>query len=122
MGERIGTGNVGLLLDCFHWYTAHGTREDLARLSANQVVVVHVNDAVARRGPDEQIDNQRMLPGATGVIDIVGFLQALDRMSFDGPVGVEPFNAELRSLPEPERVRLAGESLAKVWVQAGLQL
>jgi sugar phosphate isomerase/epimerase len=120
LGDRIGTGNVGLLLDSFHWYTAHGTRDDLARLNADQVVFVHVNDAVAGRGPDEQIDNQRMLPGATGVIDIAAFLQALQRMGYAGPVVVEPFNAELRALPAPERARLAAESLAKVWAQAGL--
>jgi len=121
LGERIGTGNTGLLLDCFHWYTAHGTAEDLAGLSAEQVVYVHVNDAVGGRGPDEQIDNQRMLPGTGGVIDITEFLQALQRMGYDGPVAVEPFNAEINALPEPERVRLAGESLARIWAQAGLR-
>ncbi len=121
LGERIGTGNTGLLLDCFHWYTAHGTAEDLAGLSAEQVVYVHVNDAVGGRGPDEQIDNQRMLPGASGVIDITAFLQALQRMGYDGPVAVEPFNAEINALPEPERVRMAGESLARIWAQAGLR-
>ena len=121
LGERIGTGNTGLLLDCFHWYTAHGTAEDLAGLSAEQVVYVHVNDAVGGRGPDEQIDNQRMLPGTGGVIDITEFLQALQRMGYDGPVAVEPFNAEINALPEPERVRMAGESLARIWAQAGLR-
>jgi sugar phosphate isomerase/epimerase len=121
LAERIGTGNVGLLLDCFHWYTSHGTLADLAQLNAAQVVYVHVNDAVSGRSPDEQIDNQRMLAGATGVIDIAGFMQALDRMGFDGPVAVEPFNAALNALPPAERVRQAGESLAKIWVQAGLR-
>ncbi len=120
LGRRLGTGNVGLLLDCFHWYTAHGTAEDLARLSAEQVVYVHVNDARPERGVDEQIDNQRLLPGAGGVIDIVGFLRALERMGYDGPVAVEPFDATLQEQPPAERARLAAQSLSRVWVLAGL--
>jgi len=120
LGQLVGTGNTGLLLDCWHWYTAHGTVEDLKRLTAEQVVYVHVNDAPAGRQVDEQIDNQRLLPGASGVIDIASFLQELERMGYDGPVVVEPFNAELNALPPAERVRATRESLAKIWSQAGL--
>ncbi len=120
LGERMATGNVGLLLDCFHWYTSHGTLDDVAHLTADQIVYVHVNDAVAGRTADEQIDNQRMLPGETGVIDITGFLQALDRIGFAGPVAVEPFNARVNALPPPERVQAAGASLGHVWSKAGL--
>jgi sugar phosphate isomerase/epimerase len=120
LGERIGTGNTGLLLDCWHWYTSHATREDLARLRAGQVVYVHVNDAPPGRDVDEQIDNQRLLPGASGVIDIAGFLQALDRMGYDGPVAAEPFNAELNAMPPADRVRLTGHSLARIWARARL--
>jgi sugar phosphate isomerase/epimerase len=120
LGERIGTGNTGLLLDCWHWYTSHATREDLARLTAAQVVYVHVNDAPPGRDVDEQIDNERLLPGASGVIDIAGFLQALERMGYDGPMAAEPFSAELSAKPPADRVRLTGQSLAKIWQQAGL--
>lgn len=120
LGERIGTGNVGLLLDCFHWYTAHGTVVDLARLHKEQVVYVHVNDAVAGREVDEQLDQERMLPGASGLIDLTGFLQALQRLGYDGPVAVEPFSAEVTALPPAGRARAAAESLARVWAQAGL--
>jgi sugar phosphate isomerase/epimerase len=120
LGRRIGTGNVGLLLDCFHWYTAHGTAGDLARLSAEQIVYVHVNDAVPGRGPDEQIDGERRLPGAGGVIDITTFLQALQRMGYDGPVVVEPFDAEVNALPPAERVRAVAQSLSAVLERAGI--
>ncbi len=120
LGARIGVGNTGLLLDCFHWYTSRGTVDDLARLRAEQIVYAHVNDAPAGRDIDEQKDKERLLPGASGVIDIVGFLQSLDRMGYDGPVAVEPFDAAVQALPPEERVRAAGASLARVWGQAGL--
>src|SRR5207244_5299465 len=115
----IATRNIAPLLDCWPWYTTHATREDLARLRADQVVYVHVNDAPPGRDVDEQIDDQRLLPGASGVIDIAGFLQTLDRMGYDGPVAAEPFNAELNALPPAERVRLTGQAMARIWAQAG---
>ncbi len=120
LGQQIGTGNTGLLLDCWHWYTAHGTVDELDSLTNEQIVYVHVNDAPAGKDVDEQIDNQRLLPGTSGVIDIAGFLQALEHIGYDGPVVVEPFNAEHRALPADERVQTTRESLRKIWRIAGL--
>ena len=36
----------------------------------------------------------------TGVIDIAGFLQALQEIGYDGPVTPEPFKKELADLPD----------------------
>ena len=103
--------NVGLLVDSFHWYTAHGALRDLFTLSADEVVYVHVNDAVAGRTPNEQIDGEREMVGATGVIDIQGFLGALRRIGYDGPVTVEPFNQAVRAMSVEDAVRFTSESL-----------
>ena len=62
----IGTGNVGVLLDSWHLYTSGGTLADLERLTNQDVVVVHVNDAPAGIARDEQIDTVRTLPMETG--------------------------------------------------------
>jgi sugar phosphate isomerase/epimerase len=59
---------------------------------------VHVNDARAGRGPDEQVDNERALPGDTGVIDMKAFLGAVRQAGYDGPVAAEPFMPELSAL------------------------
>ena len=100
-----------------------GTRRTLAsktssRSAQQQVVYVHINDAVAGVDVDEQLDDVRRLPGATGVIDLVGFLQALDRIGYDGPVAVEPFDVSLAALPTAERVRLAAESVRGAFAAA----
>jgi sugar phosphate isomerase/epimerase len=116
----IDRPNVGLLVDCFHWYTSHASVEDLLALSTEQVVYVHINDAVAGVDADDQLDEVRRLPGATGVIDLVGFLRALDRIDYDGPVAVEPFDSSLAALPPDERVRLAAESVHTVFDAAHL--
>jgi sugar phosphate isomerase/epimerase len=116
----IDRSNVGLLLDCFHLYTAHGSLAEVRALTASQVVYVQINDAVTGLDVDEQMDKVRHLPGTTGVIDVVGFLKALDAIGYDGPVAVEPFNAELTTAPPGERVRLAAESLHAVFNSAGI--
>jgi sugar phosphate isomerase/epimerase len=90
--------NVGLLLDSWHWYTSGGTLDDLASLGNPQVVHVHLNDAPSGIERDDQIDNQRRLPGTTGVIDSVGLLKSLDRAGYDGPVTAEPFDKSLHAL------------------------
>ncbi len=108
------THNAGLLLDCFHWYTAHASVRDLECLDPQEVVYVHVNDATAGRSADEQIDGERQMVGASGVIDIHGFLAALGRIGYDGPITVEPFNQAIRSMPVEEAVQVTSEALDRV--------
>ena len=117
---RIGTGNVGLLLDCWHWYTAHHTADDLHKLTNDDVVYVHVNDAPAGVDVDAQVDNVRALPGETGVIDIAAFLQALDAMGYDGPVTAEPFSPALGEMPDAQAAETTRASLDTIWQAAGL--
>jgi len=119
--EAIGTGNLGLLLDSWHWYTSHGTLDELRRLKGEQVIYVHINDAPAGIPIDEQIDNVRRLPGETGVIDLVGFLKALREAEYEGPVTPEPFSKKLREMPVSKAVQMVGESLDRVWKAAGLE-
>lgn len=120
LGRQIGP-NVGLLLDCWHWYTSGGTVEDLHRLKNEQVLFVHVNDAPEGVHVDEQVDNVRRLPGQTGVIDIAGFLGALNTIGYDGPIAAEPFYDDLQNLPsDDERLRTIKESLDTIFGKAGL--
>lgn len=91
--------SVGVLLDSYHWYLSGGTEEDLLTLLDNQkIVVVHINDGVAGRSADQQMDLERELPLATGIIDAATFTRSLKALHYDGPVTVEPFNEELNAL------------------------
>ena len=119
MGREIGP-NVGLLLDCWHWYTSHATLDQLKTLTPAEVVVIHVNDAPVGVAIDEQLDGVRDLPGATGVIDIVGFLQALEGIGCDAPVIPEPF-VDLSGLPsDTARLERVGAAMEDIWRKAGL--
>jgi len=85
------------------------------RRSRGRVLYAHVNDGPAGVARDELIDTERLLPGASGVIDARAFLTVLDEIGFDGPTLVEPFNAEVRALPPQERVAAVAAFLESVW-------
>jgi sugar phosphate isomerase/epimerase len=105
--------NVGLLLDSWHWYTAHETEADLLGLKGSEVVCCDLNDAPAGLAIDQQKDNTRDLPCTTGVIDLKVFLGALVKIGYDGPVRAEPFKAELRNLPAEEALDRTAKSMKR---------
>jgi sugar phosphate isomerase/epimerase len=119
----IGTGNVGLLFDVWHWYTAQSTLDDVRKLTAADVVYVHINDAPAGVDVLDQLDNQRCLPAETGVIPNGELLRILHEIGYDGPVTVEPFNQRLSEIAKQdalEAARVTSRSLDQVFAQAGL--
>ena len=83
--DGIGSANIGLLLDSYHWYTTEGTIQDLLSLSPKQIVHVHVNDT--DQAPSDALDGERLLPGE-GVINLTGFFQALENIHYTGLVSV----------------------------------
>ncbi len=120
LNADIGTGNMGLLVDLYHVYTSHATIDDVRKLSADDVVNVHVNDAVAGLPIDELLDQVRALPAETGVTDIGAFLNALVAIGYDGPVTSEPFSQRVRDLPADEAVAETAAAMRKSWQIAGL--
>ncbi len=97
IGE-IGTGNVGLALDSWHWWTAGDGQADILALKNEDIVLVDLDDAPAGIAREQQIDSQRELPAATGVIDVGQFLGAVLMVGYDGPMRAEPFNKALNDM------------------------
>lgn len=100
----IDRKNVGVMLDSMHWFCARETVADITTLTNEQVVAVHVNDAIANRPIDEQSAFERDLPGETGVIDLEGFHNALRQINYDGPVTCEPLNPTLWNDRDPDEL------------------
>jgi len=120
LASAIGTGNIGLLYDVWHAYTAHATLDDLKKMSNDEIVYVHINDAPPGIEIDEQIDNVRALPGETGVIPLVETLRILKDIGYDGPVTAEPFSKKLDGIPPQEAASMIIGTLNKLWSEAGL--
>ena len=119
LAAAINTGNVGFLLDSWHWWHAGDTVTDLLALKGNDVVAVDLNDAPSGVPKDEMQDGRRELPCATGVIDVAAFLKALNEIGYDGPVRSEPFNQAVNKLPKEEACATTAASLKKAFGSFG---
>ncbi len=112
---EIGENNVGFVLDSWHWYTAHETADDLRRLTNQDIIACDLNDAPAGLMIDDQIDSQRELPSATGIIDLKTFLGVLAEIGYDGPVRAEPFNAKLNAMENDAACRATSKAMTKAF-------
>ena len=116
---EIGRSNVGFVLDSWHWYTAHENADDLRSLTNKDVVACDLNDAPAGLKIDQQIDNRRELPSATGVIDLKTFLGVLVEIGYDGPIRSEPFNAKLNAMGNREACAATAAAMKQAFALVG---
>lgn len=113
---------VGFKLDAMHWYTSGAGLLDLEKLSPGEVVYVEINDGL--KGDYDRFtlpEFERELPGATGTIDVAGMLRTLDALGFDGPVVVEPWNAQLRAMNPSDAVGKVKQTLDLSLKNAGIE-
>jgi len=110
--------NVGLTLDAWHWHHAGGTVADILAAGKDRIVVVHFDDA-PDLPPDKIRDNQRLLPGE-GIIDLTGFLKALEKIGYQDSLSVEVFGRGLKEMAPAESARLCLESSLAVFKKAGV--
>jgi sugar phosphate isomerase/epimerase len=114
--QAIGTSNLGILMDAWHWDMAGQTYGDFKKIPGNEwIVMAHINDAPRGIPVEDQQDLSRELPGATGVIKIADFMKGLLDLNYDGPVYVEPFNAPLKAMAFEDAVKTAKAAMDKVW-------
>jgi sugar phosphate isomerase/epimerase len=110
--------NAGLTLDAWHWHHAGGTIADILAAGKDRIVVVHFDDA-PNLPPDQIRDNQRLLPGE-GVINLTGFLQALQKIGYQDSLSVEVFGRGLKEMPPRESAKLCLDSSLAVFEKAGI--
>lgn len=116
---EINQSSMGFVLDSWHWYTAHESVDDLRTLTNKDIVACDLNDAPTGIEIDQQIDNQRELPSATGVIDLKAFLGVLVKLGYDGPVRSEPFNIELNAMDNDAACAATATAMKKALALVG---
>jgi sugar phosphate isomerase/epimerase len=110
--------NVGLLLDVWHWHHAGATTADIIKAGRDAIVHVHFNDA-PKLPPDQIRDNQRLMPGE-GVIDLTGFLRALQEIGYQDALSVEVFGRGLKDMTPEAAARLALDTSSAAMRKAGV--
>lgn len=112
---EIGQPNVGLVIDSWHWFHAGDSAADIAALRPSDIVSIDLNDAPKGITKDQMVDGKRELPASTGVIDVTAFRGALEKIGFEGPVRVEPFNEAVRQMAPDQ----AADAAVRALHQAG---
>ena len=110
--------NIGLVLDEWHWHHSGATVDDIVRAGKSRIVTVHVSDA--KKQPTEDVrDNERLLPGE-GIIDLIGFFQALLKIGYHDAVSPEPIGRIPKDTPPEEGAGMDLRSTLAVMRKAGV--
>jgi sugar phosphate isomerase/epimerase len=122
---RAVVPSVGIVADVFHLHAAGEDLDTALRWGAEGIVWAHVADLPAGAPADRAAirDDDRGLPGDSGLVPVSRFLDLLARGGYRGPVTVEPL-AGCRSLAglEPGVVaRRTADALRTVWPGASEQ-
>jgi sugar phosphate isomerase/epimerase len=110
--------NVGVILDAWHWHHSGSTVADIAAAGAARIVHVHVSDAKAMP-PEDVRDNMRLMPGE-GIIDLVGFFQALKKVGYADGVSPEPLGRVPDTMSAEDGAKLALDTTLAVMRRAGV--
>jgi sugar phosphate isomerase/epimerase len=110
--------SIGLQLDAWHWHHAGATVSDILAAGKSRIVSVHVSDA-KKQPPEEVRDNQRLLPGE-GIIDLVGFFQALQKIGYEDAISPEPLGRIPQGTSPEEGARMGLDSTRAVMRKAGV--
>lgn len=90
--EKTDHENVGMNLDCCHFYGGGGELDEISELDSSKVLTFHINDMedVAK---EAMTDGHRLIPGS-GVIGLGEICKRLRDIGYDGVCAIELFRPE----------------------------
>jgi sugar phosphate isomerase/epimerase len=117
--KEIGP-NIGVVLDAWHWHHSGATTDDIIKAGKSRIVTIHLSDA-AKQAPEDVKDNQRLFPGE-GVINLVGFFQALKQIGYEDGVSPEVIGRVPAEMSAEEGAKLALDASLAVMRKAGIAI
>ena len=111
--------NVGIVFDSWNWLVGGGTMEQFDALGVERIVAVRLADCSEGVDKAAATLDDCLLPGTTGVIDNVAYLQKLADAKLKLPVAAmgRPLN---QAATRDALVSQAQDSLDKVFQEAGI--
>lgn len=111
--QTAGHPAATIVLDPFHDFRGGGGHEEIAALRAEQIAVVHFDDAPATPEAAQQRDADRVLPGE-GVIPLQRVVGLLRQIGFAGWISLELFNETLWKQDPVQTARSGLQALKRV--------
>lgn len=117
--KRLNQPNIGLVVDLFHICALGGDASQLDGIPSNFIYEVQLCDMAKKPLKEKQslikmARHERLLPG-DGIIKIDSFIDKLKNINYQGPIGIEVFNDQLKLLPPIEVAHKAWCSLNRFW-------
>lgn len=99
MLEGAGATNGGIIFDLWHLSKMGVPNEEISRVPLKHIVSVEINDGTftCPWSLHEDTINHRRFCGE-GEFDVKGFLAALEKTGYSGPIGIEVLSKELRPM------------------------
>ena len=113
--KSVSADNVGLYLDTWNWHLGGGTADQLAELTADDVVAVCVADIPSAATAATIELSQRLLPSPTGVVPVAEILLKLREMEYLGPVIPRPDVSQFTGVTRDVIVQQTADALHSVW-------
>jgi 2-keto-myo-inositol isomerase len=108
---ETGRDDVGIVLDCFHFYASGSKLEDLEAVDADRIFIFHLNDA-KKADPWTLEDSDRLWPG-DGDMPLDRIFNILREKDFDGVATIELFNPDYWKWEPEKTIRIAKEKTLK---------
>lgn len=106
-------GYGGFKFDVHHWQNSGASVLDIHHLDVEYILYLELNDGLAGYDIFTIPEFERELPLTTGVTKVEEFLKALYNKGYRGPVAIEPWNQEIKSMPLEEALKTVRDYLAK---------
>lgn len=111
--NKINAPNLGLVIDAFHIFSLKRTVQDLCDIPMEKIFLVQLSDAIDFPEKQNVIDvarHHRLLPG-NGKFPIKTLIDYLAQNNYQGPIGLEVFNDDLKKQPSQLVAEQAMKSL-----------
>jgi len=118
--NMVGAENIGPVLDVWDLCVAGGSIDAIRTMKPEDIVLVRLADAPPDKPLAELDEEDRLPPGQTGRLDLPAVLKSLAEMGYRGPVVPAPHRAALGSSRREAIVKALGESMDRLWRDAGL--
>ncbi len=111
--QTIGE-DVGLCLDTWHWHVGGGTVSQLKDFPVEKVVMVRLADLPADADLETITQEQRLLPGSTGVVPNVEWLRWLSDHDYSGPITPYCDPSQFTGVTRAQAVEQAAEAVTSL--------
>jgi len=120
LADAAGRDRVGVVVDVWHMH-ASGTGIDAIRsLPPDRIVYVKIADAPSDTPSEELKEDNRLLPGVGGGIDLVGLVKQLTSMKYAGPITPVLHFGQFHGRRRDQAIRQIAQAMDEVWRAAGL--